>query len=704
MKRETEKERTKHPRQPVREESRTPDSPRSDAFSLQRHAGNQAVLNLIHSDVAQPNLGVSQPNDPDEREAARVAEQVNPGGPSEDSPSSALPDTSHGAGSKQDASVVAKDRLLPSLGPGQPLDTSLRKTMEKKVGADLREVRIHSGTAASAMAQSLDARAFTVGNDVVFNSAEYAPSTLSGRRLIVHELTHVAQNQKTGDGHGGARPTIKRESIVGKATSYLLEKKEQAGKAIDAKKWEIYRGMIAAMKASKNFTVRQLRSLVPKLPQSIQSAASSLIDALDFTVDIINALLLAIIGLAVGFVSGIVDLVVGIVRLVLGLLQLLVDALVAMLGKPKDLEDDWNDLKEAVGRIPQGIKQAAGDWLERYKRATLEEQVLMGGELVGQIEAFIATFALAGTKAGQAGSLTIRTGSAGVRVIVMKGGVAAMQEAAPATVTIAIPAVVPKTAAEAAVVSSQALMMSAQGPQGGPGGSSGGGSSGGGEGPAPKKPATKTPEPSEGKETGTQQERRLLREDQSRAGGRPPNGPTYHAYEGRATGSFNEWISRLQKHMDSIMQDNPNRPKLNTSPLGENADSFINRHPNLKAQWDRLNLPIDEEIARLNSQRAAAAGDKVRIKELDRLISNLEKSRFELNDFEANTMGKKRPDLVELFFERQRAVVTDITQRTGDPFHNFKTQAYVELLKEVLQWDDVNGVNFNTPFDQNVTP
>jgi hypothetical protein len=510
MKRDTDKEPEKHPPRPAREESRAPDIPRADAFSLQRHAGNQAVLNLLHPDAAQSKVRISQPNDADEREASHTAElfdaertaeanpRVSAAAKSQERSANAAPPA---ASSSSEAPSDVAAQFSPALNSGQPLDPGLRKTMEAKLGGDFRNVRIHSGEAAKAASKSLDARAFTVGSHVVFNAGEFAPSSRSGRKLIAHELAHVSQNQKAAvQGNASAGAAIKRESIIGKASSYLSEKKEQAGKAIDAKKWEIYRGMIAGMKAGKNYTVGKLRALVPKLPHAIQGAASGIIDSFDFTVDIIYALLLAIVGLAVGFVSGIVDLVVGLVKLVVGLFQLFVDAFVAMLGQPEDLQQDWRDLSNAVQRIPQGLKQLVNDWLERYKHATLEEQVLMGGELVGQIEAFIATFALAGTKAGQAGNLAIRAEVNVPKLVRFAGGpLDVALTTAPKTVTATIPAVVPATAAQVAVVSSQTMMMAAHGSQGGPGGSSGGGSGSGGGSHSVSDPADPAPTKKPGK-------------------------------------------------------------------------------------------------------------------------------------------------------------------------------------------------------------
>ena len=45
----------------------------------------------------------------------------------------------------------------------------------------------------------MNARAYTVGQDVVFGMGQYAPLTSEGRKLLAHELTHVVQ-QRSGTG------------------------------------------------------------------------------------------------------------------------------------------------------------------------------------------------------------------------------------------------------------------------------------------------------------------------------------------------------------------------------------------------------------------------------------------------------------------------------------------------------------------------
>ena len=49
------------------------------------------------------------------------------------------------------------------------------------------------GEPSATLARDIQARAFTVGRDVVFGNGQYAPNTESGRHLLAHELTHVVQ-------------------------------------------------------------------------------------------------------------------------------------------------------------------------------------------------------------------------------------------------------------------------------------------------------------------------------------------------------------------------------------------------------------------------------------------------------------------------------------------------------------------------------
>ncbi|NGM68022.1 DUF4157 domain-containing protein [Natronolimnobius sp. AArcel1] len=59
--------------------------------------------------------------------------------------------------------------------------------------ADFSNVRIHTGAKAAEAADAIDAKAFTCGNDIVFNSGEYDPESGEGQFLLAHELAHVKQ-------------------------------------------------------------------------------------------------------------------------------------------------------------------------------------------------------------------------------------------------------------------------------------------------------------------------------------------------------------------------------------------------------------------------------------------------------------------------------------------------------------------------------
>src|SRR5215207_4889869 len=92
-------------------------------------------------------------------------------------------------------------------GGGSPLRDDLRADMESHLGTDFGDVRVHDGGAAAESAQAVSARAYTVGNDVVFGSGAYQPDSPEGRHTLAHELTHVVQQRSgpvdgtsTGDG------------------------------------------------------------------------------------------------------------------------------------------------------------------------------------------------------------------------------------------------------------------------------------------------------------------------------------------------------------------------------------------------------------------------------------------------------------------------------------------------------------------------
>jgi len=77
--------------------------------------------------------------------------------------------------------------------PGRLLDGATRSFMEPRFGHDFSGVRIHTDARAAESARSVNALAYTVGNDIVFGAGQYAPANPEGQKLLAHELTHVVQ-------------------------------------------------------------------------------------------------------------------------------------------------------------------------------------------------------------------------------------------------------------------------------------------------------------------------------------------------------------------------------------------------------------------------------------------------------------------------------------------------------------------------------
>lgn len=80
-----------------------------------------------------------------------------------------------------------------SRSPAQPLNAGVQQRMETQFGYDFSQVRVHTDAEASRSAADLNARAYTVGPDIVFGDGAYSPASSDGQRLIAHELTHVVQ-------------------------------------------------------------------------------------------------------------------------------------------------------------------------------------------------------------------------------------------------------------------------------------------------------------------------------------------------------------------------------------------------------------------------------------------------------------------------------------------------------------------------------
>ncbi|MBD1859846.1 MULTISPECIES: DUF4157 domain-containing protein [Leptolyngbya] len=174
----------------------------------------------------QPKLTIGEPNDQYEQEADRVAAQVvdqintpvvqpqplgqpQPSAQPQEAEEEELQtkleitaiqrqeeeelQTSRETGEPQEASQALVSAIDSARGSGQSLDAGLQRSMGQAMGADFSRVKIHTDARADQMNRSIQAKAFTTGQDVFFRQGMYEPGTRSGQELIAHELTHVVQ-------------------------------------------------------------------------------------------------------------------------------------------------------------------------------------------------------------------------------------------------------------------------------------------------------------------------------------------------------------------------------------------------------------------------------------------------------------------------------------------------------------------------------
>lgn len=109
---------------------------------------------------------------------------------------------------------------------GRPLENNVRAAMEPRFGHDFSRVRVHTDTRASESARSVNAVAYAVDEHIVFQSGHYDPSSVSGRSLLAHELTHVVQNRRSGSSDnrasGVSRPDDPAEREASAVTQQVM--------------------------------------------------------------------------------------------------------------------------------------------------------------------------------------------------------------------------------------------------------------------------------------------------------------------------------------------------------------------------------------------------------------------------------------------------------------------------------------------------
>jgi Domain of unknown function (DUF4157) len=166
------------------------------ATSLKSAGKSSNAVPVSHTGLTS-RLKVNEPGDAYEQEADQVADQVMTAR-ARPAVSSTPPRVQRfsGQSNAQEAAPASVDQALAN--PGRPLEPTLRQDMEQRFGHDFSRVRVHTGGAADQSARDVNARAYSVGHNMVFGAGGFAPGTHSGRRLLAHELTHVVQQEHVG--------------------------------------------------------------------------------------------------------------------------------------------------------------------------------------------------------------------------------------------------------------------------------------------------------------------------------------------------------------------------------------------------------------------------------------------------------------------------------------------------------------------------
>jgi hypothetical protein len=101
-------------------------------------------------------------------------------------------DAAAGAGNQQTLRALGVSSM-PRIGDLQAPEEAQAERAERTPGVNLPGVRVHRTPAAQAAALALGARAFTLDRDIYLGPRAPEPESIEGRRMMAHEMAHVAQ-------------------------------------------------------------------------------------------------------------------------------------------------------------------------------------------------------------------------------------------------------------------------------------------------------------------------------------------------------------------------------------------------------------------------------------------------------------------------------------------------------------------------------
>ena len=334
---------------------------------------------------------------------------------------------------------------------GQPLRQTEREYFEPRLRHDLGAVRIHADPASAQVAERLGAHAVTAGPDIFVYGGRPSIASTAGRALLAHELTHVVQHSGatpaatatvTAPGSpvereaaqvaavvasGGPAPPISRSPspAISRATrdDFLQQQFESqpppAAFDVKALAEAGYGFLIDKAQAARAASAGLLRKRVAGLPPALQPAGQRVADALDTDLRAFLDLLFFDLGVVAGFAEGLASMVTGAVSLVITIVRVVGDIGLAMIGAAEYALADAG----LIASADDSLLQPYGDdlwnayllwhevqyfdldgflqtWWENFQQLSREDQAFEVGQFVGELAAFLVTWAEAGTRLG----------------------------------------------------------------------------------------------------------------------------------------------------------------------------------------------------------------------------------------------------------------------------------------------------------------
>ncbi len=177
-----------------------------------KHTSPTSSSSSKPSFIVQAKLEATQPNDTYEQEADSMTQQVTQMPEQnfvqrkcaecerEDKEKLQRKTAANVSSVSNSSNVTVSDAVSNSInslqGKGTSLDANTQSFMSNRFGIDFSNVKIHTDNQAAQLNKDLNAKAFTVGNDIYFNEGQYQPNSSSGKQLLAHELTHTLQQTK----------------------------------------------------------------------------------------------------------------------------------------------------------------------------------------------------------------------------------------------------------------------------------------------------------------------------------------------------------------------------------------------------------------------------------------------------------------------------------------------------------------------------